>query len=257
MIINASSGDTIILPSENIILPNILISKPITLKGSAGTVLEIQNGSIVVDFKENYSSQNRAIICEINIIYSITTEKICKENNQPFGLFILNGKNTVLEIRDCQIKSNNSEKKESMQNWIEIEDACFWVNGYGYKKRFPPALSKFNSVLYVKSCHISHFHNAVIGGINCSIIIEKSDLNNISGNGIKVLNPREISILQTRFSKCGNNGIDLRIIPLSKNVHSGGSSHSTSTDSHHFSKLRIISIHMSEFKSCGGIGIHL
>ncbi|CAG9311722.1 unnamed protein product [Blepharisma stoltei] len=256
IILNANPGDTINLPAEKIIMKEILIAKPITIKGTAGSVLEIQNGSITIDFGQNHYSQSRATLCEINIIYTVTPAKIEQtETKQPFGLFIINGNNTTLEVRDCQIKSNNSIR-ESNEFWIEIEDVCFWVNGNGYKKKYSPELVRFKSILYVKSCNISHFHEALIGGVNSSVVIEKSHISNIRGSGVKMINPRELNIHQAKFTKCAGYGVDLRIVPFAHG-HSGQSSHSTSTDSFLIQQMRSISIHMTTFKSCGDNSIHI
>ena len=42
---------TVLLPSTNIKLKELVIARPITLKGRPGTTLEITHGSILVDFE--------------------------------------------------------------------------------------------------------------------------------------------------------------------------------------------------------------
>ena len=50
LIDNAKRGDLLELPSETIRVHSLYISKPITLVGGPGTVLEIVGGSIHIDF---------------------------------------------------------------------------------------------------------------------------------------------------------------------------------------------------------------
>ena len=50
LIDNSKRGDLIELPSETIRVHSLYITKPITLVGGPGTVLEIVGGSIHIDF---------------------------------------------------------------------------------------------------------------------------------------------------------------------------------------------------------------
>jgi len=47
---NAKRGDTIELPAETIRVQSLYISKPVTLLGKPGTVLEVWGGTIHIDF---------------------------------------------------------------------------------------------------------------------------------------------------------------------------------------------------------------
>jgi hypothetical protein len=50
LIDNSKRGDIIELPSETIRVHSLYITKPITLVGNPGTVLEVVGGSIHIDF---------------------------------------------------------------------------------------------------------------------------------------------------------------------------------------------------------------
>jgi hypothetical protein len=67
---------TVLLPATNIKLKELVIARPITLKGRPGTTLEITHGSILVDFElgqdltGTMEKVNQVfIICECDIIY--------------------------------------------------------------------------------------------------------------------------------------------------------------------------------------------
>jgi len=49
---NANPSDTVYLPNELIMIHDLLIKKPIKLKGNEDTILYIKNGSIRVSFDQ-------------------------------------------------------------------------------------------------------------------------------------------------------------------------------------------------------------
>jgi hypothetical protein len=53
LIDGAKPFDSIELPPHRLTVPNLLISKPISLIGRPGTVLEVTSGSILIDLNQN------------------------------------------------------------------------------------------------------------------------------------------------------------------------------------------------------------
>ena len=82
---NAPPFSTLILPDKHIVLPCVVIPHPLTITGSAGTILEIVNGNVVCDFRvfiksrpnEDYSKW-KACISEISLIFKLDSNKICE-----------------------------------------------------------------------------------------------------------------------------------------------------------------------------------
>lgn len=66
------------LPDTHIRVTDLLILKPITIKGRPGTILEITKGSIIIDFdsEEERSSKEIGIICECDIVFSDRADQI-------------------------------------------------------------------------------------------------------------------------------------------------------------------------------------
>lgn len=61
---------------------DLIIARPITIKGKPGTILEITHGSIVVDFEYGFSADNTERfkevlnICECHIVFSDRANQI-------------------------------------------------------------------------------------------------------------------------------------------------------------------------------------
>ena len=60
-------------------MTDLVIKKPITIKGSPGTTLEITEGSITVDFDEEERGEDILVICELSIVMP--------DRSNPFLLF--------------------------------------------------------------------------------------------------------------------------------------------------------------------------
>jgi hypothetical protein len=67
---NARKGQIINLPDTLIRMTELKISKPITIKGSPGTIIEITRGSIVIEFDLEQKYKEICVMCECDIIYS-------------------------------------------------------------------------------------------------------------------------------------------------------------------------------------------
>jgi FKBP-type peptidyl-prolyl cis-trans isomerase 2 len=66
LIDNADKGDIIELPAQTIRVHSLYISKPITLIGKPGTVIEVCGGSIFVDFNSSTRMSQNNLSHSIN-----------------------------------------------------------------------------------------------------------------------------------------------------------------------------------------------
>lgn len=66
----ANKGSIINLPDTHIKITELLIEKPMTIRGKPGTILEITHGSITVDFGDQEKYKDVFIICECHIVFS-------------------------------------------------------------------------------------------------------------------------------------------------------------------------------------------
>lgn len=246
-IFSANEGDVLELPPVYIVVENLLIDSSLVLKGAPGTVLEVRNGSIFL--KNRRKAQLTVVFTELNIVYRLTEEYL-SVNDGPSALFILEDNGTSLEVRDCSVKSQSNLLKHS------IEDTCFFLNGAGCSKNYTEEHKDFNGALQIRSCQITNFYEAVRAGVNSSLYIEKSFIDNAKGNGVSVVNPREVIVLQSYFRRCRASGLEIRIVKQPKHLSSRDSIISTSTGTSE-KQLRTISVSQSELRSNGGYGIHI
>jgi hypothetical protein len=78
----------IILPDKHMILPQIYIKHPISIKGCSGTILEIINGNFLCDFREFIQKEFKGIaprhkdfrctLAEINLVFQFDPVRICE-----------------------------------------------------------------------------------------------------------------------------------------------------------------------------------
>ncbi|CAG9313042.1 unnamed protein product [Blepharisma stoltei] len=260
----AAPGALITLPAQNISLNGLLITSPITIKGTPGCSLEIVNGSIVVDFsshsKESMISSlpETALMCELSIIFNLNG-KIDPSGTSPPALFIMDSPNTSLEVRDCEIKSINHLEKPIVSavedSSEELQDICFWANGISFKRHATRIDLRYNSSLIIKSCNISNFHEVIKGGINSSIHIEKTHINNCFGNGVSILNPVVFELYESVIQNCQKNSVEIRVIPNSSFGKTG--SRSPSLTSSREIQSRNIRIEGNDIKNSGAYGISI
>ncbi|CAG9331067.1 unnamed protein product [Blepharisma stoltei] len=260
----AAPGAIITLPPQNITLNGLLITSPITIKGTPGCTLEIANGSIVVDFsshsKESMigSISESALMCELSIIFNLTGGA-AKSSTSPPALFIMDSPNTSIEVRDCDIRSINHEEKEMVStvedSSEELQDVCFWANGISFKRHATRIDLRYNSSLVIKSCNISNFHEIIKGGINSSIHIEKTHINNCIGNGVSILNPTNFQLLESVIQNCQKTSVEIRIIPNSS--FGKPSSRSGSLTNSREIQSRTIRIEGNDIKNSGAYGVSI
>ena len=75
------------MPDCHVKVTELMIVKPLTIKGRPGTILEITHGSIIVDFDKEKKYKDVLIICECHIIFSdradliLIKDELDKEEN--------------------------------------------------------------------------------------------------------------------------------------------------------------------------------
>jgi len=233
---NADSCQTIQLPSQHIVLPHLCLNKPLTIRGSPGTVLEIRNGSITVNLNQN-SQRQKVEICEVELVYRV--DKLSSKG--PFALFVLEGPNDLLEVSDCTLRSENTMSKIAFEAavWHEIEDVCFWLNGHAFSKFCTPQQVNYNSHLVLKSCNISFFYEAIRGGVNSSVDIERTQILDSKGTALTLVNPQKLTCSDSKISRPLKNCVDIRLV------------------SEHNSLPKSITFKRCKFKSAKGYGVYV
>ena len=255
----SAPGSTITLPPHKLQFASLLITSPITLRGLPGTSIEITNGSIVVDFtsnsRESFSNslKESALICEVSLKFSAGPSY---RSSSPAALFVIDSSGTYLEVRDCEMRSSSHEPQVILDNPEEdIEDVCFWVNGSGFKKFITKKSMRFNSSLIVSSCNISGFFECCRAGVNASISIEKSHIEDCLGNAISAMNPKDLIIQYSVMEKIKKTAIDISIISDPVAGIALGSSRTESLSS--IQNERTMVIEGNDIKNTGGYGVNI
>jgi hypothetical protein len=235
-------GTQITLPGKKLSFRSLLITSPIHLKGSAGTLLELLDGSITVDFssqsRESLLETEKAIICEAAISL--------KSSRLMLSLFSIESPSTHLEVRDCDLKSDSSSPGDLF---------AFGVNLSGFRKGASRSSSRFNSSLMVSSCNIQGFGDVCRAGPNSSVIFEKCYICACEGNAISVMNPRDFQVKNCVIDKAEKSGIDVFIAVDNSSVLNSPSS---KTDTMMSSQSeRTVNIEGNDIRTSGNYGISI
>jgi len=234
LIHSASENSVIELPASHVVLEGLNLNRPITLKGFPGTLLEIRNGSININLGHNHKSQ-RVVICETSVVFT--------SSGFPgsTALFNFQGQKDVLEVRDCQIKSQNNSFNPNQH--CEIQDVCFWLN-------------QEHSTLYLDSCRVSNFFKGLIAEPNSSIRVERSHFQDLKSSAFFIESPKSFLCSFSNFSRCGGTSIELKLVKSSKSEGKSNSC-SNSSDSTFHQNSNQVTLENCNFKSSGAYGVYV
>lgn len=150
----------LILPPQRLLFDGLHIPSPVTLRGSPGSVLEVQSGSIVVDFssasKETCSEDSAFVLCECSVVFGSSVMRSDRLSPTP-ALIVMEDSNCNVEIRDCAIRGEVE---------TDVETVCFVCNGAGFTKNPTRAALHYNSALTILSCNVSGFSEILRAGAN-------------------------------------------------------------------------------------------
>jgi len=255
-LLRAEAGSVILLPPERISVSTLRVCNPLTLKGSPGTVLEVTNGSIVIDFSSHSKESlvgratDRVEICELSILYR--ADRHCLDSKAPVALFVVDSPYSFLEVRDCDIRSVSQETGDvsGSSGPYMVQDVCLWVNGLSNKKT--QSSDKGLCSAFMTSCNVTGFHEFVKGGANCKIHVERCHISDCSSNAFALLNPKEVLIQQSVIERCQASSIDIRLknAPGSK-LPSRSGSLTTSQEA----GVRSITITGNDIRANGAYGV--
>lgn len=256
-LLRAETGSTVVLPPIHLRVNSLRLCNPLTLKGSPGTVLELTNGSIVVDFssqsKESILGRpcDRVVICELSLVFS--ADKRHLDSKAPAALFVVDTPNSFLEVRDCDIRSLSTEPNASVESsgLGSVQDVCLWVNGFSSRR---VTGTGFCSV-FVTSCNISGFYEFIKGGSLCKVQVEKCHISDCSGSAMSLSNPCEVLVYQSVIERCQGSAIDIRLSGEGPRQNRGSRSGSLSTSKDLSPKTIIIT--GNDLRATGAYGVTL
>ena len=188
-IMNAKSGEEIILPEGKIIINYLIISHSIKIIGQTTSQIEITDGSIQININSNEENNNESV--KINLVKIIFNLKDSNYNdeNKKFYLFELT-EGSLLELEDCDIVSIKENNKK-----IKKKTVAFAM----YQCKVNNNLPKLISILTITNTRIDSFYQTIRAGENCIININKSAISNNFGKSIVMINPLIIKVNESRF----------------------------------------------------------
>ena len=215
---NAKENEEILLPSADINLDSLSITKPITIKGQINSHLYINEGPILIDFesfnnKNNIKNNNNIVkFCQLQIVYN--DNKISKEKKITV-LFKINP-SSFLEFEDCDIvfqnKKNEHISSAPPQNLGANKDkksvAFLLFSNKNEEKNtnFSP------TVLTLTNTRIHNFYQSIRAGHNCKININKSAFIQNYGKAIVMINPILLKISESLFEYNEDDNIHIKFI---------------------------------------------
>lgn len=256
-LLRAEAGSIVQLPGMHLKVGTLRVSNPLVIKGSPGTILEVTNGSIVVDFNSQSKesilgrASDRVEICELSIIFN--ADRRCVDSKSPVALFVVDTPNTFLEVRDCDIRSVSMESHntsvESSGPYM-VQDVCLWVNGFSSRR---VAGDRGSCSVFVTSCNITGFYEFVKAGSMSRVHIDKCHISDCGGNGLTIQNPCETLVHQSVVERCQGSAIDIRLIGESGRPKLSSRSGSLSTSKE--TSTRSIAITGNDFRATGAYGV--
>ena len=186
-IMNAKSGEEIILPERKIIINYLIISHSIKIIGQTSSQIEITDGPIQININNDENNNESVKINLVKIIFNLKDLNYNDENKKYYLFELIEG--SLLELEDCDIvciKENNNEIKKKSVAFAMYQ--C-QVNDN----------NKLISILTITNTRIDSFYQTIRAGENCIININNSAISNNFGKSIVIINPLIIKINGTRF----------------------------------------------------------
>ena len=256
-LLKAEAGSIVLLPPQHITVGNLRVCNPLTIKGSPGTILEVTNGSIIIDFNSHSKESllgratDRVEICELSLIFN--ADRRCLDSKAPVALFIVDTPNSFLEVRDCDIKSVSQEAHNvsiDSSGPYMIQDVCLWVNGFSSRKE--GTIERGFCCVFMTSCNVTGFYEFTKGGSNCKVHIDKCHISDCGCNALTLLNPKEAIVTQSVIERCQGSSIDIRLkTDTGSRVPSRSGSLTTSQEA----SVRTISITGNDIRANGAYGV--
>ena len=187
-IMNAKSGEEIILPEGKITINYLIISHSIKIIGQTSSQIEITDGPIQININNDENNNESVKINLVKIIFNLKDLNY-NDENKKFYLFELT-EGSLLELEDCDIVSVKENKNEMKKKTVAFAM---------YQCEFDNNLPKLISILTLTNSRIDSFYQTVRAGENCIININKSAISNNFGKSIVIINPLIIKIIETRF----------------------------------------------------------
>ncbi len=189
------------------------------LKGSPGSILELANGNISLEFDNNIneSKLKRFIISECSFIFSIDKKIIfdgrdaetpkenfyvnIRENEENIFLPLINiNEKSIIEIRDSNFTSFINYEDSSLLT-KKFDDICIYTT---HKKENYNKSVTNEAKIYINSCIFVKFSTIINSCENTKIRIEKSDFHNISQDILLCHNPKKFILRNTFLTSKGN-----------------------------------------------------
>jgi len=220
---NSKINEEIILPSSEINIENLTITKPVKIKGQSNSCLYINEGHILIDFESfnkinnnnniNNNSNNDIVkFCQMQVIYN--DNKVNKEKKIT-NLFKIHP-SSFLVLEDCDIVFQNKNhvpiptgRKKISDDTKDKKSVAFLLLSNKKKensKRFNP------SILTLTNTRIHNFYQSIRAGQNCTIYINKSAFIQNYGKAIVMINPIFLKISDTLFENNEDNSIHIKFL---------------------------------------------
>jgi hypothetical protein len=209
----------VVLPPRYISLPHLIINNNIKIKGSPGTLVEINNGIVLIK-----NVKTKLSISECSFVFNIETksfvEKLKSDESLNTHVSLSNGRyyipliksmySSSIEINDCDFRTIIHEEG----NIIEENDPNRKI--YDICIAFPKNKGAYESQLSLQSTIFSNF-SEVIQAYDCSLInIDNCHFSDILSTAVMLYNTQSLTFVNSLVNNT-NMGLEVIINNNTKN----------------------------------------
>jgi hypothetical protein len=219
---NAKINEEILLPSCELNLDSLTITKPIIIRGQQNSCLIINEGPILIDLEyfnnnitngDKISDNNNNYIIKFSQLKIIYNDNKINKEKKITALFKLQP-NTFLELEDCDICLQN-KKNVSTKNLgiLEEKKSVAFLLSSNKKNENKNNYSLLNpTILTLTNTRIHNFYQSIRAGQNCIVNINKSAFIQNYGKAIVMINPISLKVNETFFQYNLDNTIHIKYL---------------------------------------------
>ena len=230
------------LPGRKLVVQELRFRVPVTICGTAGTIIEVSAGPLEVDFTgyidPSPDTSEKATFCELALYFPA---KPHQSGPRPL-LFSLKSPGSRLELRDCFLTST------AYKRHITDEDPCpvaYCIDGGA------------SVSVSLRSCNVQGFTQVVETDSNSSLFIEKCHLEECQSDFICLHSPQSVVIEESVLERGHGSGIKVNFSPIGRRGTSGTFSQAESGKSRKRDAGKEIHVEACEIKHIGTCGIQI
>ena len=228
----------IALPGRKLVVQELTFRVPVTIGGTAGTVIEVSTGPLEVDFSgyidPTPDTFEKATFCELALFFPAKPQQ---PGPRP-QLFTLKSPGSRLELRDCFLTSN-AYKRHITEETPSVAYCIDGVTGVS---------------VAIRSCNVLGFTQVVEIDSNSTLFIEKCHLEECQSDFLSAHSPKSVLVEESVFERGHGSGLKVNFAPTGRRGTSGTY---TSAGKEQKDKGKEIRMEACEIRHIDGCGVQI